>query len=421
MDANVIKKIIGDLFRTRFETPMPCDVLTFACDTDRSVIIDGKAYSPIIDTIEFALVEQGLKCSSVARIASRLKGDRAFGNVVSPDGAFARALVSKRMKKTFAGKGYPFSVYEKRIWARLLEASEPRAVLGIMPSRELCSACHELGIYVADVQHGVISAEHSWYAGNTRGNEPSEWLPDEFWVWDASTAALLNDWVVAKGSQAVAVGNPWLHFFRNDDANGIRAQLEQAYPIKTKKPLALLTISWGVEKMVRVHEGKAHNGFIPKAVEEAVLATSDIIDWRIRLHPNQLYGFARDEVSRFESYFDDTFGQSSVEWQSVSYLPLPMLLSHTDLHISWSSSVCIEAANFGLRSLIYSPDLLPGSSHPRYYEDLVEDGYVDKIELDAVAIKHWILQNLGVIMEPRETYYLSYQEKLEEIKQLTGR
>ena len=55
MDANVIKKIIGDLFRTRFETPMPCDVLTFACDTDRSVIIDGKAYSPIIDTIEFAL------------------------------------------------------------------------------------------------------------------------------------------------------------------------------------------------------------------------------------------------------------------------------------------------------------------------------------------------------------------------------
>ena len=173
--------------------------------------------------------------------------------------------------------------------------------------------------------------------------------------------------------------------------------------------------------MVRVHEGKAHNGFIPKAVEEAVLATSDIIDWRIRLHPNQLYGFAHDEVSRFESYFDDTFGQSSVEWQSVSYLPLPMLLSHTDLHISWSSSVCIEAANFGLRSLIYSPDLLPGSSHPRYYEDLVEDGYVDKIELDAVAIKHWILQNLGVIMEPRETYYFSYQEKLEEIKQLTGR
>ena len=160
--------------------------------------------------------------------------------------------------------------------------------------------------------------------------------------------------------------------------------------------------------------------YIPKAVEEVIIATSDLIDWRIRLHPNQLYGFARDEVSRFESYFDRTFGLSSVEWQSVSELPLPMLLSHSDLHISWGSSVCFEAANFGVRSLIYSPDLLSNGSHSSYYEDLVGEGYVDKIELNAQAIERWINSNIGIKLPHRGNYFNEYENKISDIVDLVS-
>ena len=415
MNWRLVLRICVNLLKFGFDTLPKCDVLTVANDSHRSIYIDGRAYSPIIDTIELSLEEKGLKCISVARLLSKIKGGKAFGRVYSPEGAFARALLTKKLKAVFYRNRYAFSHYEKRIWIKILKNTSAKVVLGIMPSRELCEACHDLGVYVADIQHGVITRNHPWYSPASRINEPAKWLPTEFLVWDKDTADTLNGWVRNNGSKAVVFGHPWLNVFKDNNPHPIREKLESKYSIKSRKRIGLLSISWGVEKLIRVHEGNDSNGFIPKAVQETIIETQDEIDWLIRLHPIQIQGAASHELHRFEAYFDSTYSGESVEWKIASEIPLPLMLSKVDFHISWSSSVCIEAAKFGIRSIIYSPDLLPDGSHPEYYENLMKVGYVDKLRLDKNLIVDWVRSSASVFLPPLDTHKFEYQKKIQQL------
>ena len=385
MDFKIIYKVLIDSIKIDSIKLPKCDVLTFACDNDRYIKHDGKMYSPLINTVEDRLNQQGITCVSISRIASTIKGALSHGCVYSPEGAFSRAMLAKRIKNLFISDGkYPFSWMEVKIWEKILDQTDAKSVIAILPSRELCYVCRQRGIWVCDLQHGVIADEHYWYGIKFRENDPVKWLPNAFLVWDEGSHKVINKWASQKHIDVIMVGNPWIERFRNKlKADSLVDSLKIQYKItKSEKKNILLSLSWGGHGL--------ENKFIHPSLEQLIKDTSDTYNWKIRLHPNQMRGFASDEGREFISYYKKHFEGLNVEWDNSTAMPLPLLLSSVDCHITWVSSVCMEAAYFGIPSLVLCPKLRQGGAFESYYNYLVDLGYVDKLDSDYNVIKEWI-------------------------------
>lgn len=390
MDHSIIKKIIRDCFRIDRINYGRAPVLTVAHDNDRSLLHNGKFYSPLIDTMEDDLARRGVASISIARIISTIKGELAYGRVLSPEGAFARSLLFKRLRGVLVRGRYPYSSSEEAIWGRILDQTGAGKVFGIQPSRELCVACHKRDIWVADVQHGVIADTHPWYGAAFRAGDPVEQLPSAFLCWDPGSARVISPWATPKGIATEVIGNRWLSRFARPSADdALVHELAGAFgrPLAdSARPTILLTLSWGCDNIP--------NGHIAQGLESVIRATSQRYRWLIRLHPNQLRGFATHEGPDFMRYFEQAL-QGHAQWDQPSAAPLPVVLGESALHISWNSSVCIEAAQMGIRSALLNPVLRDPRLCGDYYSYYREAGMVDLIDEGAPSITAWIENNIA--------------------------
>lgn len=410
MDLSIALKTVRDCFRWDKVQYPKADVLTVAHDNDRSLLYDGRWYSPLVDTIEDDLRRRGVRCLSVARIISRIKGEISYGNVVSPEGRFARALVVKRLKGLIKKGRYSYSIMEENIWGQILDATGVRKVIGIQPSRELCCACRKRGIWVADIQHGVIGNSHPWYGAAFRAQDPVEQLPHAFLCWDEGSRDVIEPWATSKGVETWVTGNRWVARFQTAGVQDklvqtLRERFEKHGINPSRKPAVLLALSWG--------EVNIPNGFMVDAMLRVIQCTSNQYQWFVRLHPNQLNGFATHEGRRFVKYFEENL-KSHVESEVASLTALPMVLSQVDVVLSWNSSVCIEAAQMGIKTCLLDPRLKIGGEHEDYYGFYKERGLINLGNPTEDAILAWIAANVGM---PRQmvdftTYEAVYQHLL---------
>ena len=340
----------------------------------------------------------GVECVSVARIISRIKGDLAYGRVFSPEGGFARALIGKRIKGILQRSGYPFSSMEESVWGAVLDRVQPLKVVGIQPSRELCVACHKRGIWVADVQHGVIGDGHPWYAASTRGADPVEFLPDAFLCWDRESQMVIDSWGAAKKIRTHAIGNRWIARFRKLEphdrlVNNLTRKFDSQNTNDIGRPSILVSLSWG--------EADIPNGFMVDGLRDTIRATADQYHWSVRLHPNQLNGFATDEGSRFRTYFRENL-EGLVEWEAATKTALPAVLRTTDLAISWNSSVCIEAAIMGIPAAQLDPKLRGAGKNTNNYRRYGESGKIGFVDANPESLGAWIVSALNSPRQPEE-------------------
>jgi hypothetical protein len=398
MEYSIVRKILVDCFKWDRIDYEKTRVLTTAHDTDRSLLHEGKFYSPLVDTIEEDLVPEGVRCVSIARIISRIKGPRSYGNARSPEGGFARALVAKRLRGLFAGGAYPYSRMEEAVWGKILDTTGARRVVGILPSRELCVACHKRGVWVADVQHGGIADKHPWYGERFRAQNPVEFLPSTFLVWDRGSEQVIRKWSERKGIVPTVIGNRWLARFMKrapEDhlVNELFEKFEREAQLAPGRPTILVALSWA--------ERNIPNGFIVDGLEQVIRNTSGEYRWLIRLHPNQLNGFATHEGAKFLKYFRAKL-QNHAEWELATRYPLPVILKNTDLLISWWSGVCIEAAQMGIRSALLNPRLRDPDQLHDHYEYYRGTGMVELVEERESSIDAWIRRSLARRTAPED-------------------
>lgn len=395
-DYNIVGKVFRDVFKIDRISYEPADVLTVAHDNDRSFLYDNRYYSPLIDSLEDDLRKRDLKCLSVARIISVIKGDRSYGSARSPEGAFARALVSKRLKAILSPGSYPYSNMEEDIWSHILDATGVRSVVAIQPSRELCNASHKRGVWVADMQHGVIADTHPWYGKKFRSDDRTDHLPSSFLCWDEGSAEVIRDWAPV-GVDVQVIGNRWLNrFLRPEKNDALVSNVIKANTIhideSDPRPKILISLSWGDKDIP--------NGFIVDGLEQAILSTSKKYRWLIRLHPNQLVGFATHEGPQFEAYYNKRL-QGHAEWRWVTEAPLPFVLSQIDAHISWWSSVSIEASLAGLKTALLSPKLRAGAANADYFHYFRSTGAIDLVEAQPRQIISWLENNTSIGGRPQ--------------------
>jgi hypothetical protein len=371
-------------------------VVTVAHDNDRSLLHDGRYYSPLINTMEDDLARRGTECVSVARIISRIKGPLSHGRVFSPEGRFARALVTKRLKGRFGKVDYPYSRMEESVWGDILDQTGAKKVFGIQPSRELCVAGRKRGVWVADVQHGVISESHPWYGERFRGRDPVEHLPHAFLCWDYGSERVISKWAQPKGIGTIVTGNRWVaRFLHRDRHDTLVNKLFDRFEAETSKapdrPTILVSLSWG--------DINIPNGFMVDALRNVIRSTGDRYQWRVRLHPNQIKGFATHEGRRFTAWQRENL-DGHVEWELTTRSALPVILKSTDLHISWNSSVSIEAAQMGIRSALLDPRLRSPALKGDYYEYYRDNGMIELVEETEPSVHAWIERNIASKKSP---------------------
>lgn len=409
MDSSTVIKILVDCFRLDKPVPKRVPVITVNNDNSRSIVVNGRFYSPLMDTIADDLARRGVDSFGVARIASRIRGDRSHALVHAPDGGFARALLQKHCLRLLRRRGgSAYAPMEEAVWRQVIRDSGAQRIVAIQPSRELCVASRALGVWVGDLQHGVIAGGHPWYDEASRGHEPAEWLPNAFLAWDEGSAAVTRDWVGRYGVKTQVIGHPWLARFRAmapDDTvvHEQIAKFAEWLPRRDREANILVSLSWG--------EADLTNGFLHEELIALIQSTADRFNWMIRLHPNQMRGFASNEAGSFAS-FQARVLPPRVEWRHSSEAPLPVVLGASDLHISWTSSVTIEASFVGVPSALLNPKLNFGQVYERYFADQRRAGTAQVIAADRVPILDWIEGNLGrrAIPAPTVAAERSYHE-----------
>jgi len=234
----------------------------------------------------------------------------------------------------------------ERVFGRILERARPQVAFVVsyyyLEGFAFVLACRRRRVPVIDIQHGVQGPLHPGY-GRMPPPPPTGFgvVPDIFWVWSSDESITINAWAGADGPHRAFVGgNPWLDMWRKGTApsfSTIKQRAEELHRLAGGKQIALVTLQAGLSPDQQL-----------EPLRELVSLSGRRWVWWIRLHPAMSQ--TPDSIG---ALFDHE--TNSVEVTTPSHLPLYAVLPHADVHITHSSSTVIEAALFGLRSVIMSP------------------------------------------------------------------
>jgi hypothetical protein len=237
-------------------------------------------------------------------------------------------------------------------------------------------ACRNLDVPVYDIQHGVQGDFHvayrPWRVGED-GRLP-EGLPTGFWCWDNISSEQIKRWFPFN-KRVVNGGDVWTEYVLNCGSGSrskFSARIDQITVVVTLQP---------------VREP------LPAILIQAMVAASTNVFWILRLHPSMSITFADNLGEKLKNS-----GCQNFLIQGNEDEPLPRLLTQIDLHVTLYSSVVIEAAACGVKSVLLDP---LGSA---LYNDVVKSGLavlaesVDEILLLVVNAKR---TDYGYVPEKR--------------------
>lgn len=227
-------------------------------------------------------------------------------------------------------------------YGRLLQRARPRLAFVVgyysVEAMAFVLACRELGIVTTDIQHGVQGELHPAYSGWPAAPDGLHaLLPDAFWVWSAWEQEAIQQWCKATRHAALVGGNPWMRLWNGTEPwPGVEGDVSRARKLKAQaglRPTVLVTLQYGFSAAEQLEP-------LARLLREA----GESVQFWVRLHPLMLE--RREEVRALLQ------AAGSCDLDEPSDLALQALLPLADVHMTHSSSVVIEAAQFGVRSVI---------------------------------------------------------------------
>ena len=232
------------------------------------------------------------------------------------------------------------------LYGRMLRRTRPRLafVVGFygVEGMAFVLACRACGIPVVDIQHGVQGDMHPAYAAwpAPKRGRAHALLPDRFWVWSGWERDVIGRWADGTDHAAVIGGNPWMDVWQEGSPwPGAGAALSAARALRQRaaeRAVVLVTLQYGLN---------ASEQLAPLAA--LLREAGDRFAVWVRLHPIML--------DRREQIRVLLAAAGVCELDLATDLPLQALLPCADVHLTHSSSTVIEAAQFGLQSVLTSP------------------------------------------------------------------
>jgi hypothetical protein len=368
------------------------DILLVRHDNDCGCLVDGRWYAQLLDSIADELPD--VSFISVALPYSKESGDKSYRRAWSFNGAFARESFVKRVRSILDRSVDYRETAHCATWTCILQRTRPRVVIAVQPSGSLSSACHRLGIAIMDIQHGFIGDSNPGYGQAFQSGRARDNLPDHILCWDETSAEALRKWAPQKGIRVRVIGNPWISKFLNRKADdfviGYFDKLLTNELSTKQRPRILVSLQWGLDNPeVIPDQALFANEFVTHALESAIFSTLDRYQWIVRPHPAQRKSVAT--FKRLQEYCARRFdGRVSISTD----IPLPCVLSVSDLHITYNSSVVMEADTLGVPSAMLDPQLDEGM-WSGYFQEQRKKGTADLICCEAESIMEWINRRLS--------------------------
>lgn len=200
-------------------------------------------------------------------------------------------------------------------------------------------AAFRLGVPAIDVQHGVIDPEHTAYTHwRAPPNKGSPLMPTAYWTWGEEEARIIRDGIPLPEEAVVAGGHPFVEAWQAGWFETASTARSEALALRDRRPAhihALVTLQPGLMEEA-----------VLRPVLDAMREVRDV-DWWVRGHPG-----SQNDLSAVGSLLKDT--GATYDLEASTRLPLYALLENADIHLTHSSSTVIEAANFGVPSVLWS-------------------------------------------------------------------
>lgn len=365
------------------------DVLFICSEAHYSVDFNGRWYSPIVGSWKSFYEGNGLKCQVL--FMGFMSGNRGdfCDEVVSLNRFYFHNLLLRVIAKFIPKSKIIIKNREYRFIENFLRRYGVKKIMGVMPNEDWCLIARKVGIPIIDIQHGVINSQHPWYGRDFKANIEACKIPTHFYVWNELSAAVINAWAKDKEATVEVHGDLWLKRFlqpQKDDVI-VNESIERLPKFNNKLPCILFTSQWS----------RRHNleDAIPNWIVDLILKTPSKYNYIIKLHPVLLHDEQFKIVNQF--LFKNFGNNHNVEWVNASGAMLPALLRVVTAHLTYNSSVVIEAASFGIKSAIMDVEIKPGGIRSEYFINEINLGIADQISPSVEVIEAWLSNNVGSI------------------------
>lgn len=351
------------------------DILLFGHDVDRGISLNGRAYSPLIDSISAELELLGCKCQSIAHFGSKLVDQKAWGNPVSLNRSYLYAFV---MKKIFI-RGES----AKNFYRKIITNSGAKLIITIGSPDALAEAARESRIFHVELLHGIAYTVLPW----GWGGKDKRFLPQGILSLDNVSTRSFSP-LSERGVIVKTIPHPFLRRFTSKRFNELPQEWKESLKINGRfRKIIMISLQWGYAGERSNKMGILKNGLFFPEIEEIIKSRSDVF-WCFRLHPVQLRNPSYHRLIRTIEEFVVKHG--NCEWKRTSYLPFPSIAMRCSGNIGMSSMSCYDAAAMGVPSLMLCPTIQEGGVLENRFLDLVEEGYVTKALPNLDVINHWV-------------------------------
>lgn len=377
---NKIKKLFH---KNYFFSLKKIDVLLTHQDADCALVYNGKKYPPHIGSFIYNLEKRKLKWLVINSPSATIYGDEHFYNAYAFNLGMAITRYASALLLAF--KMHRLSYFVKSIyWLVILTITKPSLIVGIQPHPGLCIAGRMKKIPVFDLQHGVINECNEWY-GSKVVHQPKELFPTGFLCWDDYSANYLNTWGRDKGLTAIVIGHLWNDRLVNTEAaDELVFSLKERSLLKKNKTSILVSLQWGLN----LYYPESDLWVMPEGLVSLIKETSNSYNWLLRLHPIQMNYVGYNPVIAFLK--DNFVGLDNVTWDVPSELPLTLVLSQVDAHITDMSSTVIEAGYLGVPSALMNPECGKNGSLEKLFHNEIENGIASYVGHEKEHLKFWL-------------------------------
>jgi hypothetical protein len=351
-------------------------ILILINQNDLSLNIKGIYISPLAESLSIKLNKCGVK-TIILLIDTKIKNNRNtnYKNI----GSFINVLIRLKLKQI-------------SIWKCILKINNPSALILVDWDSNANIASNIINKKLFYLQHGVICEDHMYFGKKKLNLAQKLELPFGFISWNENSSENFKNLCAT-----YAIGNLWLQRFLSIESD------EFIESLKNQKINFLIDNLERKNILLTLTNGNPEIKFLDETLINLIKKTSKKYNWLIRLHPITYNNII--ELNEFELYLVSNFEKSElkyIEWKQSTNLPLPLLLSKCNLHITIESSSIIEASIFNIKSLVYNYKVVKldeyGKSYPPYggpsyflYERNI--GYVDIYDKE-MCIENWIEKNI---------------------------
>tara|TARA_Y100000389_G_scaffold102965_1_gene99824 strand:+ start:9419 stop:10672 length:1254 start_codon:yes stop_codon:yes gene_type:complete len=351
------------------------DILYSCHDNSRPILLDGKYYSPLIDSLAMKL--NNYSHITLALPFSKYSGNKTSGNTVNLNLYVIAALLKRFLTSGSIAlkniKNDPLIKFYNKLYQKI----NLKLIIGVLPSIEMCIAAKNNNIKIMDVQHGIIESDDpdSYYSLDKRALYQNSGWPDYILCRNEQsykTVLKLKDY-----TKPFLIGNLNKFFYENIYPNKERIPL-----FKTKGETILFTFQDfnRIPDISSFTKSNMNAGIIfPNALLKLISESN--YNFLLKLHPSQIHkkDLFKLHNKAFEKMFD---GYDNIDYINCNQMPLEYSLTESDLHITFNSATLYDAMDYGLKTILLDENL---ERLNNYYGEIMDSNSVvvdSKLEID---------------------------------------